>query len=200
MTVEDPCSYANIVTTPNEITDFDVRLPYTGIQTQSFTITTDVEIAHPGVTCDFVTSMSPGNAFTSYDPLTRTVTVTESGAILPNDIGEFPFTVYVNSLQYSATVPEKQMNFDVNIICDVTSFPLTERPLDTEYVLYQGTYVTESFQVTQDEACKLPETVIHTFTQNGLTVPHPPEIVFDPVTRVYTINAEDRSMIGTWDI
>lgn len=92
------------------------------------------------------------------------------------------------------------MPFTVNIICDVTSFPLTSRPLDKEYVLYDGAVRTEPFTVTQVEECNLPETITHTFTQDGVPVAHPPEIEWDPVSRTYVIDATSKAVIGEWDI
>ena len=133
LTIEDPCESSTFVVTPGSIDDITVEMPQTGVQTRTFTITTDAELANPGVVCSFaVTDMLPAMNFISYDPTTRTITVDESLITMPDEIGTHPFTVSVNSVEYPGTVDEVLLPFDVIIKCEVGNFAVVQAPQDVE--------------------------------------------------------------------
>lgn len=131
--IVDPCSSETTLTDPNPLLDIDVIMPNaSGTQSETFVIDTQVERNNPasGLVCNFVSSMTPSKLFISYDSSTRTYTVDESKIVLPTDIGSHTFTITIDSQEYSGTVNTISRQFDVNVICDVTSFTFQSVPED----------------------------------------------------------------------
>lgn len=143
----------------------------------------------------------PAAAFVSYDDSTMTYTVDESLVTLPSDIGLHTFTIYIDSVEYAASVAQVTRTFNVNIVCTVTGFIFTSVPKDMEHVMKTNTKISLPFTFTQQDLCNLPVQITHSAVLNGTPQGSlPPCINFDPLTSQYSVNCAAKGEVGFWDI
>ena len=100
--------------------------------TQTVVIKTNVEVAYPTIVCPFtVTAMTPSAAYISLSG--KIISVDAALIVLPGNLGTRTFTITVVSANFPGTVSQKTYNFDVVVICAVTSLSITSQASNTTY-------------------------------------------------------------------
>jgi hypothetical protein len=87
-----------------------------------------------------------------------------------SDYGTNTFTLIVNSTNFAGTVSEQTYNFNVIIVCQVSSLTITSQASDTTLTINQGLFETLPFSVTQASNCMFPYTYLHTFLKAGVSI------------------------------
>ena len=112
--LRNPCKTATTVTIPDPLITMNIVVPDTGTEPQTYTITTDVTQSN-GVICNFNAVLTPAANYISLSGDFLTITVDKANVLLPTDLGTHPFSIAIDSLEFSATVTTKTLNFNVVI-------------------------------------------------------------------------------------
>ena len=81
-----------------------INVPSSATSTQAFFIKTDVELAYPLIACPIIATLTPSAAYINLAPDFKTISVNASLMVLPTDLGTHPFTLTVNSGNFSGSV------------------------------------------------------------------------------------------------
>ena len=114
-------------------------MPMTGTITQTFSLTTDVTQSYPSVICNMAATLTPAAAYISLSTDFQTISVNKANVVLPSDIGTHPFTITIDSVNYPGPVTTKILNFNVDVVCIISSFRVMSWPFNANYKLNQGT-------------------------------------------------------------
>ena len=123
-------------------------MPSSATSTQTFTVLTDVQVAHPTKICAITATLSPSKVYISLATNFASISVDASKIILPTDIGTLAFSLTVNSANFAATVLEKTYNFNVVISCTVNTLTITNPIASLNYIVNQGSLSTSAFTLT----------------------------------------------------
>ena len=82
-----------------------------------------------------VATLTPAAAYISLSTDFQTISVNKANVVLPTDIGTHPFTITIDSVNYPGPVTTKILNFNVDVVCIVSSFSTTSKPADVNYYL-----------------------------------------------------------------
>ena len=148
----------------------NVIMPSTATSTQNVVILTDVEVAQPSIVCPITATLTPAAAYISLSGDYQTISVNASLIITPTHYGTHPFTLTVQSANYSGTVAAKAYNFNVEISCAATSLTIISQAVNALYTLNQGPLATAAFTVVQAAACNYPFTYTQNYLKNGSSI------------------------------
>ena len=111
-----------------------INVPSVATSTQTVVIKTDVEIANSAIVCPFtITTMTPSAAYISLSG--KIISVDAALIVLPGNLGTRTFTITVVSATFPGTVASKTYNFNVEVICAVTSLSITSQASNTTLTL-----------------------------------------------------------------
>ena len=86
------------------LVNMNLSIPSSLISTQTVAIKTDVELVYPLIACPIIATLTPSAAYINLAPDFKTISVNASLMVLPTDLGTHPFTLTVNSGNFSGSV------------------------------------------------------------------------------------------------
>jgi hypothetical protein len=78
------------------------------------------------------------SAYVSLSADFKTITVDKANIALPADLGVHAFNIAINSANFPSTVATKNLPFNVDVKCVISSFTVGSKPADATYFLNDG--------------------------------------------------------------
>ena len=136
LTIRDPCSVTNFVTSPSPLKDMPVVLASTKTSNQAVKIFTVVEQQHKTIICPISAQLTPSTSFIALSPDFKTISVDEGvlTQLLPGSVQSHAFVLSVSSLNFPNQVTPVQFAFKVVVSCVVEEVRFaTNRVADVSY-------------------------------------------------------------------
>ena len=100
-----------------------VTMPSSATTTQTFSILTDVQLAHPTIVCPITVTLTPQAAYISISADFSTISVDASQIVQPADYGAHSIKLTVNSANFPGSVAQKIFSFTLTVLsCANTVF------------------------------------------------------------------------------
>lgn len=188
--IKDPCSTSVFELAPSPLADMTMTLFYmtTETQTQSVKIFTDVERAHPGSICPITATLSPALPYITLAADYASINVDGSQAHDP-DNGPHTMTLTVNNALFPTLVAQAVYTFVLDLkACVVNDFVFAQQITSFSYMLTDPLVTTSAFLATQSNLnCLFPITYAASFQKDGLAIPPPTAITYNPATRNFSV-------------